>query len=116
MPPSPSPALLQLFAKLKSGRPLLKRIPKGARHAAAVKFSSILEKIQMSNQPEDWIDLFAFGYRVLHIDKDVDVKQSLVTQVKENISTFDSVALRDLRVHPRKNLRLKAVRELLKIN
>lgn len=82
--------LMKLF-DLKSRVGVLKRIPKGARALAAKSFAQLIRNCIAFNDLASWLNLEQFAYKALHIPrqdkKDKGVNKSLVSRVKDNISS-----------------------------
>lgn len=80
--------LVEHLACLKSGRPVLPRIPQGARLTVAKSFERALHEVTTTNSKPAWRRILEFAYRVLYV-KDEDRCKSLSTAVKENTITLD---------------------------
>lgn len=79
---------------LKSKIGILKRISKGARSLAAISFVfvQLIRNCIAFNDLFSWLNLALFAYKAFHIprrDRKCDSEdKSLVSRVKENISTL----------------------------
>lgn len=78
------------FFDLKAKIGVLKRIPKGARFAAAKTYTQLIRNCIAKNDLHSWLNLFTFAFKAFHIpaSKKKGEKQSLVAIVKENISSL----------------------------
>lgn len=85
-------ALSQLIDKLLLYRQtirVLKRVPKGARIAAAKKLKELVATCVSSNNLGSWIDLLSFSYIALQVPKRSSKKNKLTSIIRKNILNFD---------------------------
>lgn len=77
------------FCVLKAKVGVLKRIPKGARALAAKAYIQLIRNCISKNNLSSWLKLFTFAFKAFHIpaSKKKGIRQSLVSIVKENISS-----------------------------
>lgn len=84
---------LRVMAQLRRSKPLVKRIPQGARFAASKKFSTVLAQVVTKNDTGGWWNLLSFGYRTLHVATGLHPNKSAATVIRQNIAVFDSWTL-----------------------
>ena len=105
-PPSASLPTLPLWQKLsllKNSRPLLKRIPRGARVSVAQALGEVIKKVNSFNNADSWENLFTFAYQTLYIDHGERGCGSLTQKVKNNCSQPSLIDFSALpRTRPRK--------------
>ena len=77
-----------ILAGLRRSRPVVRRIPKGARIAAADALASLLEKAVASRESEPWSKLMRFPYEALSARVGT-AKGSLTTKIKQQIATYN---------------------------
>lgn len=73
----------QILSDLKNSRPILKRIPRGARVSVAKSLSHTIKTVLSDNSIRNWELLLTFTFKVLHINSDENSK-SLTKIVKDN--------------------------------
>ncbi|XP_073948774.1 LOW QUALITY PROTEIN: uncharacterized protein [Choristoneura fumiferana] len=73
----------QILSNLKNSRPVLKRIPRGARVSVAKSLSHTIKTVLSDNSICNWELLLTFTFKVLHINSDENSK-SLTKVVKDN--------------------------------
>lgn len=110
---NPSQPFWNTLANYKKSRPVLKRIPRGARHSVATAFSQALRAVILENSKRTWEHLLLFPYAVLHVSQDYSNRKSLTTRVKENCVKYSTLeepfsgSAENLNFHNPKNLRLE---------
>lgn len=83
----PSNITLSLWQKLsflKHSRPLLKKIPRGARTSVATALGKCIENAVKLNNAESWERLLIFPYITLFVDRRERNDSSLTHKIKSN--------------------------------
>ena len=84
--------LALLLAKLKQSRPVVRRIPKGARIAAAEALTLLMERAVDSGTATSWERLLCFPYATLSVPRRETSSEykdvSLTTKIKRSIAAY----------------------------
>lgn len=100
--PNPDIPFWKTLSDLKNTRPVLKRIPRGARISVAKFLCNLITSIKSDNSPANWEKLLTFTYHVLHILPDQNSK-SLTNLVKDNCLSYSSLPEAEYRSRSRLN-------------
>ena len=100
--PCSSLPLWELISKLKQNKPLISRIPRGARISVAKALSLTIQDVVNKNDFNSWKQLLTFLYRTLHVEKDTH-GNSLTQKIKYNCTNFDEVLFQIDRLEVNRN-------------
>ena len=75
---------LLFSSELRQSTPVLKRIPRAARHLAATKLASVLDDVSEKNDSSSWARLFKFGRRCLAQPRRGGQRRSLTSAVSDS--------------------------------
>ena len=77
----------RILAGLRRSRPVVRRIPKGARIVAADALANLLEKAVASSEHGPWSKLMRFPYEALSVKEELN-NSSLTKKIKQQITTY----------------------------
>ncbi|KAL0869525.1 hypothetical protein ABMA27_005795 [Loxostege sticticalis] len=81
--------LWKRLSSLKCNRPLVKRIPRGARISVARALSQCISQVVKFNNLINWDQLLTFAYRTLYIERGHVNEGSLSQLIKDNCQNSD---------------------------
>ncbi|KAL0841363.1 hypothetical protein ABMA28_015062 [Loxostege sticticalis] len=81
----------QTLGNLKKSLPVVKRIPRSARHQVALSLTQCIERVVSENSFDRWSELLSFSYKILNVTQDISNNSSLTQKIKENCRSFRTI-------------------------